>query len=165
MKNKFILVLMVLIPSFIYAHSLLLNVFDNQDNTITVEGVFNTGELASGAQIRLESLISDKILYKKRLPDEGELIIQIPKEPYNIVMNGGAGHQIVKKGIAPIEGFKKELNNKIKTQVSKPNKQKDSSSKIILIAVVTAILLLFITIFISIRNTNKLMRELKIIRR
>ena len=47
MKNKFILVLMIFLPSYIYAHTLLLNVYDNKNNTISVEGIFSTGVLAS----------------------------------------------------------------------------------------------------------------------
>lgn len=164
MRNKFILVLMVLIPSFVYAHTLLLNVFDNEDNTITVEGIFSTGELASGAQIRLESLSSEEILYKKRLPDEGELTIKIPAEPYKVILNGGPGHQIVKKGIAPIEGFAKDiLVNVSKAIISKPMKKNEgiSETTITLIAIAISFLLLLLTIFISIKNTNKLIRELK----
>ena len=93
----------------LFAHNLIMNVIDNKDNTITVVGEFSTGEDAAGAMIRLESLVNAEVLYKQRLPQESELTINIPKEPYQIVLDGGPGHTIVKEGIAPLEGFKKEI--------------------------------------------------------
>lgn len=96
MKKIFILISFVM---SMYAHNLIMNVMDNADNTITVVGEFSTGEDAAGALIRLESLLSGEILYKERLPQESELTITIPKEPYQIVLDGGPGHTIVKKGL------------------------------------------------------------------
>lgn len=164
MRNKFIAILMVLLPSFIYAHTLLLNVFNNEDNTITVEGVFSSGQTAHGAQIRLESLVSGEILYKKRLPEESELIIEIPKESYTVILNGGPGHQIIKDGPAPKDGFMKiSVSKNVDVTSLKPmdNKEWISERKIILFSVIIALLLLIITIIISIKNTNILIYELK----
>lgn len=164
MKNKFIVILMFLLTSFVYSHTLLLNVFDNEDNTITVEGVFSTGETAPGAQIRLESLSSGEILYKKRLPEESELIIDIPKESYKVILNGGPGHQIIKDGISPKEGFQKlSISKNINVTSSNPSNNKEgiSEGEIILFSILIALLLLIITIFISIKNTNRLIYELK----
>ena len=96
----------------LFAHNLIMNVIDNKDNTITVVGEFSTGEDAAGAMIRLESLVNAEVLYKQRLPQESELTINIPKEPYQIVLDGGPGHTIVKEGIAPLEGFKKEIKER-----------------------------------------------------
>ena len=59
--------LLLFVPSTFWAHSLLLNVFDNEDNTISVEGIFSTGEPAVEAQVLLKALKNGKILYKKRL--------------------------------------------------------------------------------------------------
>ena len=107
MKKIITLITIFMIPVSIFAHSLLLNVFDNEDNTITVEGIFNTGESASGAYIILENTYTSEVLYKKRLPSSSELTIKIPDVKYKIILDGGPGHQVVKEGIAPINGFKK----------------------------------------------------------
>jgi hypothetical protein len=154
-----IFILLVTFQSLLFAHSLLLDVFDNEDNTIQVEGIFSTGEPASGAQILLESLIDGKILYKKRLPVEGELTIVIPKEEYQVILNGGPGHKIIKKGIAPKNGFVKKSNSEeiIFDRVGKNNSRND----IIYYGLTCAFFLLFFTIFISIRNTNKIITILR----
>jgi len=160
MNNKILFILMsFLIPVFVFGHSLLLNVFDNDDNTISVEGIFNTGELAPGAEIRIESLLTGEVLYKARLPDESELIINIPKEPYQVVLDGGPGHQVIKEGIEPKDGFSKNISKKRKEiKISKPRNRGLGLPIEMIISVAIAFGLLFVTIFISIRNTNKLMK-------
>ena len=77
MKFFLKLLLILILPISINAHSLLLNVFDNEDNTITVEGIFNTGESAAGALIQLTSISSEEIIYEKRISEESELTIEI----------------------------------------------------------------------------------------
>lgn len=163
MNKKITLLLsLFLLPTFIYAHTLLLNVFDNEDNTITVEGIFNTGQSAPGAQVRLESLITGEVLYTKRLPDESELNIQIPTEPYQIVLDGGPGHQMVQEGISPKGGFSKEITQKKKEiQVSQPKNSVNNMTSAMITSICVAFLLLFLTLFISIKNTNKLMYQLQ----
>lgn len=163
MKKRFILgfIFLLTLPSIIYAHTLLLNVFDNEDNTITVEGVFNTGQLANGAQIRLESLLSGKVLYKKRLPDESELTIAIPNEAYQIVLDGGPGHQIIQNGPAPKNGFIKEVKADKKVELSQPRQGNKQWGTALIVTIALAFALLFLTIFISFKNTNKLMLELQ----
>lgn len=51
LKNLGVLSLLV---SFLEAHTLMMNVANNGDGTITVVGEFSTGELAAGAMVRLE---------------------------------------------------------------------------------------------------------------
>jgi len=156
------IVFLCLLPSFLFSHSLILNIDDNEDGTITVEGVFNTGQLAPGAEIRMESLVTGEVLYKKRLPDESELTINIPKVPYQVVLDGGPGHQVVKDGIEPEGGFAKELNKESKeVKLSKSRNSMQELPFEMIISIVVAFILLFITIFISIKNTNKLIRELQ----
>lgn len=161
---KFILT--ILLPFSLYSHSLLLNVFDNEDGTITVEGIFNTGETAQGALIKLISVKNEATLYQKRLPDEGELTIAIPQYAYNIILDGGPGHIVIKKGIASANGFKKEL---IKKEF-KPKKKKSkggrntimlSQSSAVNVSIIIALFILIATFIISILNTNRLIKELK----
>lgn len=157
-------ILLIVLQSFLLSHTLLLNIFDNEDNTIQVEGIFSTGEPASGAQILLKSLSGGKVLYKKRLPLEGELTINIPQEPYQVILNGGPGHNITQKGIAPKNGFVKK-NNTEEIIFSKIDKnttdKKDSRNSIIYYGLIGTFLLLLFTIFISIRNTNKIITILR----
>lgn len=156
-------ILLIVFQSLLFSHTLLLNVFDNEDNTIQVEGIFSTGEPAVGAQILLKSLANDQSLYKQRLPSEGELKIIIPKEPYQVILNGGPGHYIIKEGIPPLESFKKE---KLLANVNLPLTKNvivknNSRNNIIFYGLIGAFLLLFITIYISIKNTNKLVKILR----
>ena len=160
-KNILSLIVSLLLPTFMYSHSLLLNVFDNEDNTITVEGGFSTGEVAPGAQIRIESLASGEILYKKRLPQESELTIDIPKESYQIVLDGGPGHQMIKEGPAPIGGFTKTTKVVSNATLSQEEDTSNTWSLALIFTITLAFILLFLTIFISIKNTNMLMKELK----
>ena len=161
-KKKVLLLMIFLFPVFTFSHTLLLNVYDNEDNTINIEGIFNTGQLAPGAEIRIESLISGELLYKKRLPDESELTVDIPKEPYQVVLDGGPGHQVVKKGVPPKDGFSKELTKEIKeVKLSEPRASRQGMTIEMIISVSVAFLLLFITILINIRNTNKLIKVLQ----
>jgi hypothetical protein len=145
------------------AHTLLMNVFDNEDNTITVSGAFSTGQPAVGAMVRLEALNTAQILYKKRLPENSELSITIPSEPYQIVLDGGPGHQIVKDGIAPKGGFKVSLkqNETSKKELSEERSftKKWSLPYIILISAI--LLLIVLTIYFSKRNTNKILQAIK----
>lgn len=163
MKNRLLVVIAIfLLPVFTYAHTLLLNIDNNEDGTITVAGSFNTGQSAAGAQIRFESLVSGKILYKKRLPDESELTVKIPDEPYQIVLDGGPGHKIVKDGVAPEGGFTKKVEETVKevkvTQAVNTANNKSSSNNIVYIV---TIVLLLLTLVVSIRNTNKLMKQVQ----
>lgn len=170
MNKIFKLLIMIVLPINILAHSLLLNVFDNEDNTITVEGIFNTGESAAGALIILEALNSGEILFKQRLLDDSELTIKIPKEPYKIILDGGEGHTIVKDGIAPLNGFIKKETKETKEVKEVKKKQKNenprfsilpSSSMAVNVSIIIAFILLILTILISIRNTNKIISEIK----
>lgn len=159
MKMTLQIIILMLLPISLYSHSLLLNIMDNEDGTIMVGGAFNTGESAAGAIIRLESTSSDEILYKKRLGNEGEVTIKIPKIPYQIVLDGGEGHTIIKDGIPPKGGFIIQ-----KTEEKKKKSRGDvniSTSPAIIVSILLAFILLFATIFISARNTNKIMRELQ----
>lgn len=160
MKKVFIFLSLVIT---LYAHNLIMNIIDNKDNTITVRGEFSTGEDAAGALIRLESLISGEVLYKERLPNESELTITIPKEPYQIVLDGGPGHTIVKDGIAPIDGFTEELKTKV-DNTKKLSKAQNSTNDWDLLTIIffTLCLILFVmAIYFSNKNTNKILEKLK----
>ncbi len=161
-KKNYMYLLFLLLPAFLYAHTLILNVKDNKNNTITVKGFFDTGELASEALIRLEALATGEILYKKRLPQSSELTIKIPTEPYQIVLDAGPEFQEVAKGIAPINGFTKNIkSNNEKKELSKPRDEDDEWSTALTVTIFLAFSLLFLAIVISIINTNRIIKQLK----
>jgi hypothetical protein len=165
-KYKIFTVYIFLLLSLdLFSHEIFLNVLDNKDNTITVFGDTSTGEDTAGALIKLESLINAKILFKERLPESSKLIIPIPKEPYQIVLDAGPEEGIfVKGGIAPIEGFNKEFIEKINNNNSKLSKTKevDENWDLLTIFFFTLCLILFgLAIYFSNKNTNKILNQLK----
>lgn len=149
MFKKVLIFLLVL--TSLFAHKIVLNVIDNEDNTITIIGGYDTGQSAANALVRLESISSGKVLYEKRLSDESEMRVKIPNEPYKIVLDGGAGHTQIKEGIAPKGGFKtkKAKNTKHKTQ----NQQLNIAY---IITLLVAIVFMILTMFFSYKNTQKL---------
>lgn len=155
------LLFITLLHSLLFGHTLLLNVFDNEDNTVTVEGVFNTGETAVGALIRLEALNTGEVLYKKRLPDESELTIDIPKEPYQIVLDGGPGHQVIQNGIEPLEGFSVKANTKKQVQLSQARNGTRPWTLPLVSSLIVLFILLLATILICKRHTNTILKEIQ----
>lgn len=157
---KKILIMLSLVYTISSAHTLIMNVFDNDDNTITVEGLYSTGQKTMGAMIRLESLVSGEILFKQRFPQESELTISIPSEPYQVVLDGGPGHVIVEKGIAPKEGFSKGIINKmneseINTLSIAQNSNREWGNTTIFLFTL-CLILLSLCIYFSNENTKKI---------
>jgi hypothetical protein len=163
MKKLGIIMMACTMASFLQAHTLLMNLLNNDDNTITVHGEFSTGELASGALIKVESLISGTVLFQQRLPESSELIVAIPKEPYQVVLDGGPGHSVVKEGIAPLGGFPADVQTKVTTG-GKLSRAQNGNGEWDLATVSMfsiAVLLFALTLYFSSRNTQLLLREMK----
>lgn len=152
---KIILMLFISFTS-VFAHKLILSIVDNDDDTLTVIGGYDTGQSAANANIKVESLNSGKILFEKRLPDESELIVKIPDEPYQIVLDGGPGHQDIKKGIPPKGGFKVKLDEAKKQQ---PASNAKGLNLPYIITLSIALLLMILTMYFSYRNTRKLLEK------
>jgi len=164
MKKFTTIAFLLVTQMYLFGHSLVLNVFDNGDNTITIEGIFNTGESAAGALVKIEVIDSGEILFKQRLSEDEDITVEIPQIPYNIILDGGPGHSAEKIGIPPKNGFKEiKINTERPKKEKRPSKtsMKISSSPAITVSILIAFILLLATIFISIRNTNKLISELK----
>lgn len=159
---KKILVLLTLLCTFASSHTIFMQVIDNEDNTITVEGEYSTGEKTIGAQVRLESLLTGAILFKKRIPVDDELIIKIPTEPYQIVLDGGPGHVFVKEGIAPLEGFSKQVkNSEVKAKLSMPVNNTGAWSNPAIFMFMICLILILLAIYFSFKNTNRILNELR----
>lgn len=146
----------VFLLTYASAHTLILNVYRDVDDTITIEGKFDTGASAAGAIVRLESLNTGKVLYEERLPRESEITIEVPDEPYQIVLDGGPGHSAIKKGIPPENGFSKESAEEKKPAIS----ETESLNVPFVVSIGLAFCLLFLTIFINIKNTNKILEAI-----
>lgn len=160
MKLRYIFLALFLTVN-LSAHTLLMNVFNNDDNTITVIGEFSNGQKAAGAMIRLESLATGEILFKKRLPDESEITIDIPKEEYQVVLDGGPGHQIVKDGIAPLEGFSIKASKEAKKKLSQPRQRSNELGMPLIILLSLGFLFIALALYFSAKNTKTLMAQLK----
>ena len=143
------------------AHTLLMDIIDNEDNTITVVGAFSTGEKTVGALVKLESLVSGEVLYQQRLPQESELTINIPKEQYQVVLDGGPGHTVVKEGFAPLEGFTKKSSKEDSNKKLSQNQQGLLVNTSLITLFSIAFILLALTLYFSARNTKMLITQLK----
>nr|WP_319395299.1 hypothetical protein [uncultured Desulfobacter sp.] len=144
-----------------FAHSLIVGVYSNDDDTITVEGKYDTGATAQGAQVRLESLGSGKVLFKQRLGLESELTVKMPEEPYRIVLDGGPGHVAIKEGIAPPKGFSvKPKSGQQKTQTARRHGTPNLSPAYF-VTLGLVFCFLFLTLFICRQNTNKIIKTIQ----
>ena len=161
--KKILSILCLLILTNLYAHTLLMNIFDNEDDTITIEGMFSTGQSAVDAMIRIEALSNGEILFQKRVPDEGEITLDIPQEPYQVVLDGGPGHIIVKEGIAPLKGFTVMSSNTKaeKKELSKTMTSRNSWSLPYTVLISLTLLLVGLGIYFSKRNTDKIVRMIQ----
>ena len=96
----FYLVVVIILTSFVslsFAHTLVINAEDNEDGTVTIEGVYSTQEIPEGAEVRLEDE-NGEVLWKGKIDWEGLCTFDKPKVPYTIILDVGPGHMAKKKG-------------------------------------------------------------------
>ncbi|QKF66188.1 putative membrane protein [Arcobacter venerupis] len=156
---KKIIYIFLLISSYIYAHEIMMNVVDNKDNTVTVIG----GETIPGALIKFESLKTGEVLFKQRLPQESELTISIPNEPYQIVLDAGPGEKVVKDGILLSgDNFDKStIKAHVIEKLTKPEHEEEEFDSLTLSLFIIGFILLLLTIYFSAKNSNKILIQLK----
>lgn len=112
-RDILIFILLICTQTVLFAHSVVLNIADNEDGTIEIFGGFSTGQSAAGAKLIIKSELDSKILYENRIPQSGILTVKTPKEPYKVLLDSGPGHRIEKSGeIKPLDGFDKNSTNK-----------------------------------------------------
>ncbi|WP_035242654.1 hypothetical protein [Desulfobacter vibrioformis] len=99
----FIALLLVTGPSF--GHSLFMNLTDNGDGTVAVEGMFSTGATAANLPLYLLDN-NEKQILKIKLDENGEAEFTIPDQPYTVFLDGGPGHTVREDG--PMGSEKKE---------------------------------------------------------
>ena len=93
------IVLALILNSQAFAHTLFMTVEDNEDGTVTVQGMFSTGAIAASVEVRLEDE-KGKALWKGKTDDDGECTFRKQGVPYTIIMDAGPGpgHQAREKG-------------------------------------------------------------------
>lgn len=149
----------------IFAHDeYFLNIIDNKNNTITIIGDDDHKEGIEGALIRIESLFDGKILYQERLPKESKVVVAIPKEPYQVVLDAGNGNILIKDGIAPKEGFLMKQNTESKNKkITRIQDGVDSKWDFLTISFFSLCLVAFLlAIYFSNRNTNLILEKIKL---
>lgn len=82
--------------SSLFAHSAIMNCFDNGDGTITCEGGFSDGSSASGVEFRVEQ--DGKVLLKDKMSKNSEFTFKKPSGTYTAIFNAGEGHQVIING-------------------------------------------------------------------
>ncbi len=93
------LILAPILNSQAFAHTLFMTVEDNENGTLTVQGMFSTGAIAAMVEVRLEDE-KGKVLWKGKTDDYGECIYKKPNVLYTIIMDfgPGPGHQAREEG-------------------------------------------------------------------
>jgi hypothetical protein len=93
------LIMVLALSSQAFAHTLFMTVEDNEDGTVTVQGMFSTGAIAASVEVRLEDK-KGKVLWKGKTDADGECTFKKPGVPYTIIMDfgPGPGHQARGKG-------------------------------------------------------------------
>ena len=81
------------------AHTLYMNLLDNEDGTVTVEAMFSTGATGAGLPLYLEGA-GGKIIRELKIDENGEATFEIPNQPYTVFLDGGPGHTVRKPGPA-----------------------------------------------------------------
>lgn len=170
---KKILLALSLFCTLGFSHNLIMEVLNNDDNTLTIVGGYDTGDKAAGAMVRFESLINGEILYKKRLPYSSELTATIPKQAYQIVLDGGPDHVLIQVGISPKEGFEKSKKSQagmktmqisLKTMASQLSQAKNNTdiwSNLTIFLFTMCLLLFSLAIYFSFMNTQKILKEIR----
>ena len=92
----------MLLPGTAFAHSPMLNCFDNGDGTITCEGGFSDGSSASGVRMSVKDG-SGKVLMEGRMNKDSEYTFDKPGGAYKVIFDGGDGHSIEIDGSKIVE--------------------------------------------------------------
>ena len=79
------------------AHTLYMNLVDNEDGTATVEAMFSTGSTGAGLPLYLEGE-NQQVIKKLVLDANGEATFDIPDQAYTVFLDGGPGHTVREEG-------------------------------------------------------------------
>jgi hypothetical protein len=96
--TSFLILVFLLAPSGSYAHSVELFVEDNGDGTIYIEAGVSTGGPAAGAKVIIRDKETTQPLLTFSMPDSGKINVPMPKVPYTVTLDMGAGHIVTRTG-------------------------------------------------------------------
>lgn len=82
-----------LMASQAFAHSALLNCFDNADGTFTCQGGFSDGSSATGIVIVVMDT-SGNVLQEAQLNADSEIVLPYPHGDFRVLFDGGPGHSV-----------------------------------------------------------------------
>ncbi len=120
MQKKYVYTMLIILflQTNLFSHSVVLKSIDNLDGTMEVIGELSSGRKLTGAMLRVKSSLNLKVLYENRIPKSGSLIVQIPNEPYTLILDSGSDDIIIQDGeIEPSEGFSTQREAKV-TQIA-----------------------------------------------
>lgn len=90
MKKK--LLMLAILANSLFAHTAIMNCFDNGDETITCEAGFSDGSTASGVSFYIEQ--NGKKVLEDKFPESSEITFKKLSGAYNLVFDGGEGHRV-----------------------------------------------------------------------
>ncbi len=93
MMTMFFAVCALCYTSTAWAHSALLNCFDNADNTFTCQGGFSDGSSATGIRIVLMDA-GGTVLQEAQLNADSEIVLPYPRGDFKVLFDGGPGHSV-----------------------------------------------------------------------
>jgi hypothetical protein len=91
------LIVLLLAAGPVFGHTLFMNLTDNDDGTVSVEGMFSTGATAANLPLYLLDA-NEKQILKIKLDKNGEAEFKIPDQPYTVFLDGGPGHTVREDG-------------------------------------------------------------------
>lgn len=81
-------------PVFAFAHTPLLDCYENDDQSITCEGGFSDGASAAGVTIRIIDEI-DRVISESELDDNGQITFARPDFDFHVVFDAGSNHVVI----------------------------------------------------------------------
>ena len=87
----------LMLISTAFAHTLFMSVDDNEDGTVTVEGMYSTGAYAAKTPVLVKDA-QGKVLWQGETDDFGQSDVPKPDVPYVIVLDAGPGHSVSADG-------------------------------------------------------------------
>jgi hypothetical protein len=129
------------------AHDAELFIEDNGDGTVFIQAGVSTGGPAAGASVIIRDKATTQPLQTFIVPDSGKINAPIPKVPYTVTLDMGAGHVLTRTGPLP-GGIEKQ--NPAKKDPAKPLQQKGMTMEDKLVPLSAAVVLLFVPVLVLI---------------
>ena len=83
---------LAILASSAFAHSAIMNCFDNGDGTITCEGGFSDGSSASGVYFIIEQ--NGKEIFETKMNENSEVTFKKPNGDCRAILDAGEGHEV-----------------------------------------------------------------------